>query len=91
MHPTDYGLNDIISGFLLAGNLVVSLFFLRFWKRTGDKLFLFFAAAFAILGLQRLLLGLALGTTEDVTHLYVLRLVGFSIILWAIVAKNREA
>lgn len=91
MHPTYYDINDIISGFLLAGNLVVGLFFLRFWKRTRDRLFLYFAAAFVILGSQRLLLGLATGTTEDVTHLYVLRLVAFVVILWAIVAKNREA
>ncbi|HVK38406.1 MAG TPA: DUF5985 family protein [Candidatus Kapabacteria bacterium] len=91
MHPTQYDINDLISGFLMAGNLVVALFFLRFWKRTADRLFLYFAAAFAILGAQRLLLGMSTGNTEDVTHLYALRLVAFLMILWAIIAKNREA
>jgi hypothetical protein len=91
MQPIEFDINDIISGFLLAGYLVAGLFFLRFWQRTRDRLFVYFAAAFAILGVQRLLLALSSSVTEDVTHLYVLRLIAFVIILLAIVAKNREA
>ena len=85
-----HDLNDVVSGALFAGYLVASLFFLRFWKRTRDRLFVFFATAFAILAAQRLLLGLSTAPTEDVTYLYVLRLAAFVMILWAIIVKNRE-
>lgn len=60
-----------------------------FCRRTGDRLFFFFAIAFAILGAQRTLLGLSSGATEDVTLLYALRLGAFLMILSAIIAKNR--
>ena len=35
---------------------VVALFFLRFWRETRDRLFVIFAAAFALLGITRLAL-----------------------------------
>ena len=35
-----------VGGVLTAGFTVAALFFLRFWKRTGDRLFLTFAGAF---------------------------------------------
>jgi uncharacterized membrane protein len=88
MNASPVDTNDLLSGVLLAGYLVASLFFLRFWRKTRDRLFVYFSLAFGVLGLQRLLLALTTGTQEDVTYLYVLRLTAFLLILWAIISKN---
>ena len=87
---TDFDINQIMTGALVAGYSVAALFFLRFWRKSRERLFAFFATAFGVLALQRLLLGLTTETTEDVTYLYALRLAAFLIILWGIIEKNRE-
>jgi uncharacterized membrane protein len=79
---------QLISGILVSGYLVAALFFLRFRRETGDRLFLVFAVAFAILAVQRLALAL---TTENETLIYGLRLLAFVLILAAIIDKNRKA
>jgi uncharacterized membrane protein len=79
---------QLISGILVSGYLVAALFFLRFRRETGDRLFLAFAVAFAILAVQRLALAL---TTENETLIYGLRLLAFVLILAAIIDKNRKA
>jgi hypothetical protein len=80
----------LISGAIVMGYGVAALFFLRFWRETRDRLFLIFSLAFWILGIQRLALNLSPVTGEDRTWLYLLRLLGFVLILGAIVDKNRE-
>jgi len=66
------------------------LFFVRFWRVTGDRLFALFAAAFFLLGLTRLGLSISHEPSESETYLYWMRLVAFLIILVAIVDKNRR-
>lgn len=80
-----------VSGFLVMGYLVASLFFLRFWRQTGDRLFAYFAASFALLALQRVALSITVSTLspDDTVWYYVLRLLAFVLILVAIVDKNR--
>lgn len=73
----------IVMGFVLAG-----LFFLRFWKRTGDRLFLAFTLAFWLLGLAQALLAFAVVPVEERSWLYLLRLAAFVLILLAIWGKN---
>jgi zinc transporter ZupT len=79
----------LLSGALAALYTVIGLFFLRFRARSGDRLFAFFAAAFFLLGVQRVALTLAREWGEHTTWLYVIRLVAFVLILWAIIDKNR--
>jgi uncharacterized membrane protein len=79
---------QLISGVLVAGYLVAALFFLRFRRETGDRLFLVFSIAFAILAVQRMALAL---TTRSETLIYGLRLLAFVLILAAIIDKNRKA
>lgn len=81
-------MSAFVSGLLVAGYLVAGLFFLGFWRHSRDRLFLLFAAAFAMLALQRGLLA-ALAGRGDVTILYSLRLAAFLVILYAIWDKNR--
>lgn len=69
----------------LAG--VASVFFLRFWRATGDRFFLLFAGAFALFGINRI--GLISTDREHNVWIYVLRLAAFGLIILAIVDKNR--
>ena len=82
--------NSLISGALVFGYVSAAVFFYRFWVRTRDRLFGLFSGAFVILAIQRLLLSVSDAATEDNTHLYVLRLVAFLLILYAIIDKNRS-
>lgn len=81
----------LLSGAIAMGYAVASLFFLRFWRGTHDRLFLIFGGAFAVLGIQRLALVLSRELAEDQTVLYLVRLVAFLLILWAIIDKNRAS
>lgn len=79
-----------VSGMLATGYAVVGLYFLKFWKQTGDRLFGFFAAAFALLFLQRVALTLASSLVTDTAWYYAVRLLAFGLIIVAIVDKNRN-
>ena len=79
---------DFLAGAVTLGYLVAAGFFLRFWRRTSDRLFLAFAAAFALLSLNQALAAF-LGAGDELTpYTYVLRVLGFVLILCAIVDKN---
>jgi hypothetical protein len=80
----------LVSGAIAMGYAVAGLFFLRFWRETHDRLFLIFAGAFWVLGLQRLALVFSRDMIEDHTGLYLVRLLAFLLILGAIVDKNRS-
>jgi hypothetical protein len=81
---------DVISGVLFALDGVVALFFLKYWAASRDRLFLMFAGAFAILGIQRLILAATRQVFEDQALFYTMRLLAFLIIIIAIVDKNRR-
>ena len=82
---------DFLSGAITAGFVVAGLFFLRFWKRTGDELFLSFALAFWLLGLGQALLVFSSIPVEERSWLYLLRLAAFLLILVSIWRKNRRS
>jgi len=79
----------MVSGALVMGYAVAALFFLRFWRETRDRLFGIFAAAFALLSVQRLALALSTDPNGDQLLLYGMRLLAFVLILAAIIDKNR--
>ena len=83
-------LYDFLSGAITMGFVVAGLFFLRFWARTRDGLFLAFALAFWLLGLMQALLVFANIPDEERSWLYLLRLVAFALILVSIGYKNRR-
>jgi Family of unknown function (DUF5985) len=82
---------EILSGALMMSCLVTGLFFLKFWKKTRDKLFLIFAFAFFTLSLERLVLGYIGRGNEPSPQVYLFRLGAFILILIAIINKNRES
>lgn len=76
-------------GAIAMASAVAGLFFLRFWRDTGDRLFAIFAVAFWLLGLTRVALAFAQNPHTEHQYLYWVRLAAFMLILVAIVDKNR--
>lgn len=80
---------NFLSGVICAGSLTAALFFLRFWRQTGDRLFAIFSLAFALFAASRLVLALLDEGNEARTWVYLLRLAAFILIIVAVVDKNR--
>jgi zinc transporter ZupT len=77
-------------GALAAMAATVALFFLKFARQTKDRLFGFFAAAFAVLAVDWFLLA-ALEVRQESRHLlFLLRLLAFLLIITGIIDKNRS-
>jgi hypothetical protein len=72
-------------------SLIISLFFLRFWRKTHDRLFLFFATSFALLMGERIIRSSLVIDTEVAPYVYMVRLVAFGLIIVAIIDKNRRS
>jgi heme A synthase len=79
---------EFLSGVVTAGYLVAAGFFWRFFRKTRDRLFAAFTAAFILFALNQALLGLFQVSTEPESLVYVLRILGFVAILAAILDKN---
>jgi zinc transporter ZupT len=79
---------DFLAGAVTLGYAVASVFFLRFWRKTADRLFLAFAAAFVLLALNQVLAAVLEFGDERTPYVYSLRVLGFLLILWAIIDKN---
>ena len=86
------GFYETLSGMALFGAWTGGVLFLRFWSKTRDRLFLIFGVAFWIMALERMILMFMRdpGRGEDHSLVYLIRLVAFLLILFAIVDKNRE-
>jgi uncharacterized membrane protein len=84
-------LYDFLSGAVAFGFFACALFFVRFWRRTREQLFLAFSCAFALLGIGQTVIALAQIPTEEKGALYLIRLVAFLLILVAIYRKNRPS
>jgi hypothetical protein len=82
--------NSMLAGAIIALSLVASLLFLRFWRSSHDRFFLFFALSFAIEAVNRTVMGLTLSFSEDSPLHYLVRLLAYGLIVVAIVDKNRR-
>jgi hypothetical protein len=79
---------ELLSGALVFAYAVSGVHFLQFWRRTGDRLFAHFAVAFWLFALNQLAVSVPVVTDETGSYFYLLRVLGFVIILIAIVDKN---
>lgn len=77
---------NFIAGAIWILSWVAALYFLKFWRKSGDRFFMWFAAAFALLGIERLVT--MFGDQAEFQG-YVIRLLSFVLILVAIGQKNR--
>lgn len=80
----------LLSGAVAMASLVAAMLFLRFWRRTGDRLFFFFCLAFFVDAAVRVGLALLPVRAEHEAFVYLLRLATFALIVLAIVDKNRR-
>lgn len=83
-------MTHFVAGTLVMGYVVAAMFFGRFWRESRDRLFLFFAAGFALLAIQRATLAVAYLLPVPLTTHYLLRLAAFVVILAGILDKNRR-
>jgi hypothetical protein len=81
-------MNEFISGMTCALCFVAGLFFLRFWRKTHDRFFAFFAASFWLMALHRIVNLYLRDSNEHLVAAYSIRLLAFVLILVAIVDKN---
>lgn len=79
---------DFTYGLLTAGNLVAAAFFLRFYVRTKQRLLLMFSLAFVLFAANQAILGLGLAELEEQANAYLLRLMGFVLIIAGIILTN---
>ena len=84
----------MIDGFLLGivvtCSLVAAGFFARFWYSTRDLLFLGFATAFLLEGLNRTAFLFLANPNAGDEAIYAVRLLSYLLILAAIANKNRR-
>lgn len=81
-------MTEMLTGAIAMASLVIALFFLRFWRNTSDRFFLYFALSFFIEGLHRVYSALHDDGGEDSPLHYLIRLLAYGLILWAILEKN---
>jgi hypothetical protein len=79
-------LAPLLAGALAMGFAISALFFFRFWRQSRDRLFLLFAAAFLLLGLDRVIAS----TSSVGDAVYLIRLLAFVLIVVAVLEKNRR-
>jgi len=79
---------DLVTGMIAMASLIIGLYFLRFWRNTKDRFFLYFALSFGIEGVHRIVTTLTFDEHEDSPLHYLVRLLAYGLILWAILEKN---
>lgn len=78
-------------GMISMGAAVVALLFLRFWRSGRDRLFLWFAAAFALEAINRAAFAWE-GARDEAAAPYLLaRIVFFVFIMVGVIDKNLRA
>lgn len=82
---------EFLSGAVTLGFVVAAMFFVHFWRRTRDRLFLAFGGAFSLLAVNQAAAHFLFVANEPASVVYVLRVLAFAIIIAAIVDKNRPS
>jgi predicted membrane-bound spermidine synthase len=82
-------MNAFVSGAFTMASAAVALFFLRFWRRSHDRLFAILSAAFALLAVERTVLAFVRLEHEGRHWIYVARLFAFILIIVGVLDKNR--
>ena len=83
-------INDFLAGAVAMGFAIAALMFLKFWRRTGEGLFLAFAGSFLLLSLNHAMLSLTDVPLEERASLYLVRLAAFLLIIGALWKQNQR-
>ena len=83
-------MNAMLDGATAMASLVIALFFLRFWRNSADRFFLYFALSFLVQAAHRVYAALPMTNAlyEDTPLHYLIRLLAYALILWAVLEKN---
>jgi uncharacterized membrane protein HdeD (DUF308 family) len=81
-------LEAFLLGVIATSSFTAGVFFLKFWKKTRDSLFLAFGLAFIIEGLNRCAVLFLAKPNEGSPYIYIVRMFAFLLILAAILHKN---
>lgn len=84
-------IETFLLGVIATCSYLAGLFFLRYWRDTRDSLFLNFALAFFIEGVNRTVMMFYAHPNEASPWVYLVRSCAFLLIVTAIVKKNRTA
>ena len=82
-------MNQFFLGAIVALTVTAGVFFVRFWRQTRDRLFLYFALAFLVEGINRTALAFSGNPREGDPFFYLIRAGAFLLIVYAIWDKNR--
>jgi hypothetical protein len=83
-----YAMNELLSGAVAMGTAVSALFFFKFWRKTHDRLFAFFALSLAAIAANRVASAALSADEPGSPVLYWIRFGAFLLILIAILDKN---
>lgn len=83
-------INAVMGGAIAMASLTIALFFVRFWRTTHDRFFLYFASSFALEAVNRVLFLVTNLQSENEPAFYLIRLAAYVLILVAILEKNRR-
>jgi hypothetical protein len=86
-------LYNFLLGVLVTCGLAIGLFFVRFWRSSGERLFLWFAVGFVLLGASWAAVAAQPAGRQTYAEawwqVYLLRLAAYVVIIWGVVEKNR--
>jgi len=79
---------EFLSGMLTLAYFLGGVYFFRFWRQTGDRLFRHFAGAFWLFTLNQIVTSIPTVSKETAGYEYIIRVLGFIWILFAIAERN---
>ena len=86
----DLPMTIFLSGIFMATFAASGLFFLKFWRKTGEPFFFAFAVACWMIALERIPLLFYGQTNESRYWVYLFRMSAFIFIILAILRANRS-
>lgn len=81
-------MEQFLLGAITMACAVAALLFFRFWRGSRDRLFLWFGLSFLIEAFNRAIFALGGAVYEQAQVYYLIRLLSYALILWAIIEKN---
>lgn len=83
-------MNNLLIGGIAVTGLIAAFIFFRYYLETRDRFFVYFSLAFLLEGLNRIPKAFTADPREDHPAFYLVRLVSYGLILFAIWQKNRS-
>lgn len=82
-------MNETLLGAIAMASFAAGLFFLRYWRASRDRFFLYLMLSFWIEAANRVQMALLQSHGEDAPLQYLVRLLSYGLILAAVWDKNR--